>query len=412
MLSKTVLVWLVWTVVIALGIPLDVQSDIVIYRTDADYSFGQHITFHLEAGSAENITEAFLFFDIQGNRDTVSVPVQLEPASHIAVDYVYGLVDQGQEIAPFAFITYWWQVRDGAGQSQKTQERTLHYADNRFEWQQIQAQQEYTQWNIYWVKGDMTFGQRAVNVAVRALDEINRELDAPVPEKIRIYIYPSEEDLQSALNLAGYDWVGGQARPELGVILVGIPDDSTTSGGMARSIPHELTHLLVYEATGRDLGYVPAWLDEGLASLNEQRPDPDRTVLVEAAMAEDRLFPLAVLCGSFPRDGAAARLAYAQSASVVNYLRETHGTRKIQSLLAAYAEGISCEAGVKRVLGMSLEELDAKWRTDLAGEEQGLRVLEDSAVWLVLWMLTIVLVLPLVGIFRAGMRHSLIVRDG
>jgi hypothetical protein len=38
--------------------------------------------------------------------------------------------------------------------------------------------------------------------------------------------------------------------------------------------------------------------------------------------------------------------------------------------------------------------------------------LEDSAVWLVLWMLTIVLVLPLVGIFRAGMRHSLIVGDG
>ena len=43
-----------------------------------------------------------------------------------------------------------------------------------------------------------------------------------MPGFMRIFIYPSEQDLQGALNLSGYDWAGGQARPELGVILIGV----------------------------------------------------------------------------------------------------------------------------------------------------------------------------------------------
>ena len=85
--------------------------------------------------------------------------------------------------------------------------------------------------------GDIVFGQTALNIAVKSLDEINQRLNVPVPGGIRIYIYPNKEDLQSALNLSGYDWAGGQARPELNAILIGIPNTLMAPGEMERYIP-------------------------------------------------------------------------------------------------------------------------------------------------------------------------------
>jgi hypothetical protein len=381
------------------------EAQAIVTRVpDADHSFGQHITFYLEASSQAPIIAIDLAFRVQGQTDTTVVPMLLEPASQISVEYPHSLV--GQDIPPFASITYWWEVRDEAGGSQRSEEKLFHYADNRYEWQARGSEQLDVNWEVYWVTGDVVFGQTALNVAVKALDEIRREFRTTVPDVVRIYIYPSEEDLRSALNLAGYDWAGGQARPELGAILIGIPNSLSAPDEMERFIPHELTHLLVYEAAGRTLGRVPPWLDEGLATLNEFRPDPDREALLEQALAQDRLLPLEALCAPFPADESAARLAYAQSASVVHYLREEYGSQAIRDLLAVYADNASCEAGVTRTLGKSLKGLDSAWRADLAQRGQIIVALQDSAVWLALWILTVLLALPFLGVVRRSGRNG------
>jgi hypothetical protein len=378
--------------------PTAAQTHIAVEVPAAEYSFGQHITFHLEATAPTAITEINLFLRIQGQPDTIAVPIPFEAAPQVVIDYPYSLA--GQDVPPFATITYWWEVHDETGEHQQTESKALYYADNRYSWQAIQDQQKGVSWEVYWVQGDVVFGQTALNVAAKALEEIYRELRAPVPGVIRIFIYPSEEDLRSALTLAGYEWAGGQARPELGVILVGIPNDPAALGEVERLIPHELTHLLVYEASGRTLGRVPSWLNEGLATVNERRPDPNRQALLEQALAQDHIFSLEQLCAPFPTDAEAARLAYAQSASIVAYLREKHGSQVIRDLLAAYAENVSCEAGVTRVLGKNLKGLESAWRAHLTDQGQIVSALSDSAVWLALWLLTALLALPLLGVLR------------
>jgi hypothetical protein len=171
---------------------------------------------------------------------------------------------------------------------------------------------------------------------------------------------------------------------------------------MERLLPHELTHLMVYEATGRRLGQVPPWLNEGLASLNERRPDPNRQALVDEALAQGRLYTLEALCAPFPVDLSAAQLAYAQSASVVAYLRDKYGSQMIRDLLAAYADNASCDAGVNRVLGISLGDLESAWRARLTGQGPTERAFNSGAVWLALWLLTALLALPLVGVLRGA----------
>jgi hypothetical protein len=380
--------------------PARAQADITFAALDAAYSFGQHITFHLQATAPTPIVEINLFFRVQGQSDTTAIPIAIDdPKPTISVDHAHSLVEQN--IPPFASLTYWWEIHDQTGARARSEEKLLYYADNRYDWQFVEREEKNVHWSVYWVQGDVVFGQTALNVAVKSLDEIQRDLRTPVPGDIRIYIYPSEEDLQSALNLSGYEWAGGQAHPELNAILVGIPNALSAPGEMDRLIPHELSHLLVYQAVGQRLGQVPPWLDEGLASLYQRRPDPNRQALLEQALDQDRLFSLEALCAPFPIDENTARLAYAQSASVVAYLREQYGSQVIHDLLMAYADNASCEAGVTRVLGKNLKGLETAWRADLAQQGQVSIALRESAVWVALWILITLLTLPLVGVLQS-----------
>jgi hypothetical protein len=381
-----------------LVLPAEARADVTLEVAPADYSFGQHITFHLSATAPAVITEVNLFFRVQGQSDTTAIAVPVAPAQQMAISYAYSMA--GNNVPPFALITYWWEVRLESGEIHRSEEQLLYYAENRYDWRVVRSQQSNMSWEVFWVQGDVAFGQAALNSAMKALDELSLELRTSVPGVIRIFIYPSEEDLRSALNLAGYDWAAGQARPELGVILAGIPDNSAAPGEMERLIPHELAHLLVFEATGQRLGKVPPWLDEGLATLSELRPDPNREALVEQALAQDRLFPLEALCAPFPSDENAARLAYAQSASLVEYLREEKGSQVIRDLLAAYANNASCAAGVNQVLDTSLEGLDAAWRAHQTPQGTLDVSPSNSALWIGLWLLTALLAAPLAGVLR------------
>jgi hypothetical protein len=325
--------------------------------------------------------------------------IPVEPGRQVALSYP--LSPSALKVPPFATLTFWWEIQDESGNLNQTEEQLLYYADNRYPWQSLRDQQEDVSWDVYWVDGGASIGEITLDIAVEALDEISRELRSTIPGSVHIFVYPSEAELRTALNLAGYEWAGGQARPELGAILVGVSDGPTARGELERLIPHELTHLMVYEATGQTLNRVPAWLNEGLATLNEGRPDPERQALVEQALADNSLFPLDALCAPFPSDQNDARLAYAQSASVVSYLQEEYGNQTIRDLLAAYADGASCEAGITKTLRKSINGLDSAWRASLTRRGEIFVALSDSAMWLALWLLTALLVLPLLGALRA-----------
>ena len=166
--------------------------------------------------------------------------------------------------------------------------------------------------------------------------------------------------------------------------------EATTT--MDNLIPHEITHLLIYKAVGSSAAYaqVPTWLNEGLAVLNQRQPNPDFPAVIAAANANGQLFSLGSLCGPFPSDPARRELAYAQSESVVRLIREQLGAKVFAPLLAAYADGASCEAGVERGLGISLAELEGRW---LAGVVQANPValkLRPLAAWLFLSLIVLV----------------------
>ncbi len=145
-MSKTIAI--IATLILAATVtvnPARAQTDITILTSDADYSFGQHITFRLQATASTTITEVNLFFTIQGQDDT-AVPIPIEPGSAVAVDYAHSLV--GQNIPPFASLTYWWELHDQAGGRTKSEEKSLYYADNRHQWQLVEKEEKNVHWGV------------------------------------------------------------------------------------------------------------------------------------------------------------------------------------------------------------------------------------------------------------------------
>jgi len=374
---------------------------ITVSESRVSYSFAQQITFTLQAASDAEITTVYLFFRAIGGEQTESVLVDLTQGREINVNYTHDL--RYSPLPPFATVEFWWRIEDAAGHSLSTDHQQFKYIDNRFQWDTCNA----AGITVHWMQGhgDPVFCQTALDIAQVSAAEISAELDIPVPESITIYIYDAQYNLDAAMVLTGREWAGAQARPELGVIVVAIPfeGDLVTSykSRMMRYIPHEITHLLVYQAvTPTSYRYVPEWLDEGLATANERLPTPEYAIMLEEARTAGQLLPLEDLCDPFAPDPQTAFLAYAQSGSIVRFIRERYGAAGIRALLQTYANGASCAGGVQEALGTSLSGLETEWRVSLEPEATWRTRIEQIDVWIGLWLLGLLLAVPMIGGLR------------
>ena len=359
------------------------------------YLFAQQITFILDATGDVPINRATVFFQSD------QLPLQqldagFAPGTTIHLEVVHEL--RGGAIPPFSKVTYWWEIADEANQKLTTPRMAFDYVDNRFSWQRASDGGV----TVYWVAGDAAFAEAVLDTALETLPGIAGEIGVSPPSTIEVYVYPSREDLIGALRLGGRDWAGGQARPELGVVVFDLPPTATAPVEMRRAIPHELTHLLVYAATQPNYDNVPAWLNEGLATANEASPDPEQAVALESALSAAGLLSFEFLCAPFPDDAGQALLAYAQSGDFVQFIRDRYGGEDIRSLLAVYRENAACLPGVERALNVTLSALERDWRARFAsGGEVVAQVAETGAPWFVLLLIACLALLPmLLGVAR------------
>nr|MBC8252510.1 hypothetical protein [Ardenticatenia bacterium] len=332
-----------------------------------------------------------------GDERATSMDVDLKPGHKIDVNYMHEL--RSFPLPPFATITFWWQIEDAAGNALATEPQQFEYTDNRFQWEELGADGL----TVRWIEGhgDPPFAQAALDIALASVEEISAELHASTPESIVVYIYDSRRNLEAAMILAGREWVSGQAHPELGVVVVAIPHEEGYTSRLMRDIPHEITHLLVYQAaTPAGYKYIPTWLDEGLATANERWPTPEHAMMLEEARVEGRLISLEDLCVPFSPDSPTAFLSYAQSGSVVRFIREQYGAEGIRALLAAYANGASCAGGVQEALSVTLNGLETAWRASLEPQAPWRAWVGQIGVWVGLWLLSLLIAVPMIGGLR------------
>ena len=126
----------------------------------------------------------------------------------------------------------------------------------------------------------------------------------------------------------------------------------------ARTLKHELVHVFNLQQTSYN---IPHWFTEGLAVHSEKVPRPYRwTVLLRRRSAAGTLMNLETVNAGFarPMSGDDCQLAYCQSELYVEYMIDKKGGDAPVKMVAAYAEGPSTEAAIRKVFEVSQVEFE------------------------------------------------------
>ncbi|MFQ5860272.1 MAG: peptidase MA family metallohydrolase, partial [Dehalococcoidia bacterium] len=184
---------------------------------------------------------------------------------------------------------------------------------------------------------------------------------------VRVYAYPDAASLQEAL-LFSRGSIGGITFPEYRIVAISASPGRLDAG--SRVLTHELAHVLVHQATFGCFSMVPVWLNEGIATYIEgRRLGPTHQTVLAEALEQERLFSIRSISRGFPHSGAEVSLAYAQGASLVQFLVERYGAQAMRELLAAIQEGLSQDEALLRVYRFDTEGLEKRWRAYLQGQE-------------------------------------------
>ena len=360
------------------------QSVVSVTDLAVAYHFGEQVNVKAKLNAPAPITDVSIIFRAQGEASTRSDHVVVQPDGRF--DYVYTLSQR--PLRPFARVDYWFHVTLQTGEQLDTSPLYFYYNDDRFPWQTI----EESGLRVHWYAGDQAFAREALDAARGGLQKTGAMLSVTPTQPIDIYIYAIAADLQTALEIGGETWSNGHASPDLGVALVSISPGLDQSVEIERQIPHELAHVLTYQAAGSCLRYksLPIWLTEGIASMAET-PNPDYPRAISDAVQKQTLIPLADLCLSFPPDMSRITLAYAESESFTRFIVSQYGNLGLLKLIHAYTDGLSCEQGPAEALGSPLHELESEWwRSDI---NNGTAALEGLAPYL--GVLVVMLMVPL-----------------
>lgn len=391
-------------VVIALGFskPIHALADTQITLLPEEYTFGRQITFRatLQTDAPINEINARIYFKRVGDENYIMAPVSPDEGGKLAYDYDL----MRYPLRPFSRVNYYFEVvlPDGTGIS--SDQQSFYYNDDRFVWQPLQA----GPFVAHWYEGDQTFGQELLDVAQKGLQQARDRLPflSSPKDVINIYVYANAQEMRSTNLLAGINWVAGHADPDLNLIDVTIPPGPEQKTEMERQIPHELMHILLYLTIGSKDSQLPAWLKEGLASINEIYPNPYYHTILSQAVARNGLLSFTDICKNFPVDASGAYLAYAQAASFTRYLFDQYGSDGIETMVAVYARSstLDCQDGTLSALGAPLSQLERNWRQTVQEGKTGST--EDSSPWPWLTVLIVVLAAPCILLVMAGFRRT------
>ena len=342
--------------------PAAAQEAVTFAQSEVAPDFPRQIEFRLTAQTTgAEITDVRLYYGhIQEPPRTQARPT-FTPGRQVTATFTLNVREHF--LPPGSEIEYFWAVRDATGARYESARQRFTYVDGRYRWRS-QTRGLVT---LHWYSGGDDFARDVLATAERTLDRLKAQAGVEPTLPINIYVYGSNADFAASLPPNSAEWIGGQAYPELNLIIAGVRPDAGAGREIRRMVPHELSHIVLHQATHNPYNGPPTWLDEGLAVYNQETPDARFPPLIREAARKNALIPLRALNASFPLDPSEAVLSYAQSGAIVEFVIKQFGPEKSAALVAIFREGVSYDEAVQRTLGVTTEELDAQWRASLNG---------------------------------------------
>ena len=345
------------------------QSGVQFSETETSIDFPNSISFssHVQSSGSDIVKAQFVYYlDRLGASDsTTRENLDIEPGPNIDLHYTWDT--SKTTVLPWSPIVFYWRVTDAQGNVYESEPQKVYYRDTRFNWQERANDQVV----VLWHDKPADFGDKVFEIAQQAIQKQEKIFGRPLTIPIRIIIYNSPQEF-SAWHSVALDWVGGEAFPDFGLTTQIVSSDRPDQHWLKAVIPHEISHLYLYQTAHNASAPIPVWLNEGLAQYNEFI-DSGTDYLVEQAVKENRLLPLTSLAAGFGQhDEARIRLSYAEALSAVRYLAKTYGEAGISRLLAAYRQGLTTEDAFRTALGISMGQFQQDWAVSVGARAESM----------------------------------------
>lgn len=360
----------------------DANSGLEVISNTVEMDVPGELTFSFDVQATAPIVELVLYWGaVDAPATSLALPT-FQPGTRVTVTHS---VDTSVDYLPPGLEISWhWHVVTADGVEIETEERQALYLDPNHQWRELRRDHA----TLWWYEGDDAFAESVLAGAEEARESFNRRFMTGMTDPIRIVLYANDEDFSEALASNSAEWVGGLAYPRYGLILAQLAPGSSASREIDRLIAHEVSHLVLHQATNNSYTSPPVWFDEGLAVYSQTTADRRLAEAVDRAVRDGTLTPLTSLNSSFPLDPDQALLAYGESESIIRFVIDTWGDAGIVRLIEAYQAGVTHEEAVRQALGLSQAELDAAWKAwlDYGGDRPPAN---ETTVWLDLTTLAI-----------------------
>jgi hypothetical protein len=362
MLKKIALVLLSFVLMMLSFAPIHVQSssDAAVTLNDSvDVSFPDYIRFNLKIATEITVEDLRLHYIVERKSYTavtqeIKVAVPVSSQSNISVNWIWDMRTTGS-LPSGTVIRYWWTVSDNNKNLYQSEQSSVRFDDDEYNWQQLNENNV----TLHWYYGDDDFAADLMQTCQNALQRLGEDTGAYLESPVRIYIYSSSYALRNAMVFAK-EWTGGVAYPAYGVIAIGISNSNIEWG--RRALAHELAHLVTHQMTSNPYNDIPVWLNEGISMYAEGELEKDYEYYLKSAVYNDSLISVQSLCSPFSSYSEQSYLSYAESYSIVDYLIEEYGQQKMHQLLTVFKDGSTYNNALLTVYGFDLNALNELWQ--------------------------------------------------
>jgi Peptidase MA superfamily len=349
-LARSVLPFLVLAVGMGLLAPAATLGFSGFGSTSADATYGAQMRFtvQLPGGPPEKLE---LLLQFTGSDSTFVAPVE---AGANSAEYIWDAT--ARPLTPNTAVTYRWRATDH-GTVTLSSPGHLLYDDNRpgLNWQSARIGQT----TVHWYGGAESqarhFGAISADAASAAEALLGHTLDGPID----IFVYATRDDFFGALGPGAREWTGAATYPSLRTIFMWLGGGS--SGYLETTMTHEVTHVVFYDATRNPFHEPAKWFNEGLAVWSEQQSAGSRAAEVRSAAASGDLLAFDGIAESFPIGDQAARLSYAEGATMVQMIIDSYGRGAIAAIAAAYRSGDGDAEALEAGTGTAAAQLYADY---------------------------------------------------
>jgi len=185
-------------------------------------------------------------------------------------------------------------------------------------------------------------------------------------------------------------WVVGLTNFRENIIILKSPKlDQISYSQFENTVKHELAHYIQNQIV--PLTITPNWFDEGIAEYLSDNFGVTNQVLLSHSMRDDKLIPLKKLEKKLLSNRTKSKLAYAESASLIDFLVLAFGEKAISQILDHIRSGATFPEAWNKVTGLKYNNISFHWSQYLENRYKWIFMLDFKyLIWLIMPVLLII----------------------